>query len=702
MPYISQASIQEVKDRLDAIALVSDYVHLEKRAGRWWGCCPFHQEKTASFTVNADLKTYYCFGCHKGGTVINFVMEMDKLTFPEAIDLLAKRFGVELVYENSGGTNYSAEDEAKKKEKDALFDLYQRITGVFHHFLLKKAEAEAAKLYIISRGLNIDMIERFRLGYAPADRYWLYKFLSQKGYSREFLGMSGLFSSRYPEVSFFSGRLMFPIADRQGRTVAFGGRYLPGPSVQTAGRSGTDRKAAEPPKYINSPELGIYKKGETLFAADLALPEIRRTKTAYIAEGYMDVIALHQAGITNALAPLGTAFTDDQAKLLRRWAEKVILFFDSDGAGQAAAVKGIFTCRKNGLDCAIVTPDLADPADTLRYGGPEAPPQGKNPGSNESPQGIPKDPADILNYYGPEALQKKAKCFITDFDYLMTRARALYTSSGSAGSPAGGVSGQRPSVQGKARAIAFLFPYLDLLDSEVARDTCIETLADTFGLLPAVVADDYRAYISGQRSPGRTAEIKKEETNSRQSGVGNVSSIIRMNDELSLLIVVAVDYVSPRPPSGAGAEAPLREEKLFPKFRTALEINEIEDPNAKEIFIALEECIRYGETSMDELLVRITSPELKEFIVERSATGEFSLNTEQLVTDGIRKIKERRLEHQQEEIIVKLRGLKGTAAGTSSSGEADRSSEANGLDVRELLAEKMRIDNELYLLKQGR
>ena len=624
MPKISEPSIQELKDRLDAVAVVSEYTRLEKRGGRWWACCPFHQEKTASFTVDPEIKTYYCFGCHKGGALVGFVMEMDKLTYPEALEMLAKKTGVDLVYESTAG---NPADDAKRKTKEELFELYHRMSGSFHHFLLKKADADAAKQYIISRGISIEMIERFRLGYAPADRHWLHRFLSQKSYSREFLAASGLFSSRYPEVSLFAGRLIFPIADRQGRTVAFGGRFLP------ASREHAQTDGREPPKYINSPELEIYKKGETLFAVDLALPEIRRTKTVYIAEGYTDVIALHQAGISNAVAPLGTAFTDDQAKLLRRWAEKVIFFFDNDEAGQSAVLKGVFTCRRNNLACAVVSPEAASA----------------------------KDPADILQQYGPEALHKRAKCFINDFDYLIARARSLHDN-------------KQASVQGKARAVAFLFPYVALLDSDVARDSCTEAIADAFGLLPAVVAEDYRRYALGQ-SGDEQKRIKEE---SRQSG-GRNGSPIRMNDELALLIATAVNHVSPQ------------KERLFSKLRTDIEINEIEDQNAKEIFIALEECIRYGETGMDELLARISSPALRGFIVERSASGEFSINSQRLIADGIKKLKVKRHERLKDEKIHKLRLLK-----------KNRPEEERKPEEKELLAEIMHIDHELYLLKQGR
>ena len=663
MPYITKSSIQEVTDRLDASAVASDYLHLEKRGGRLWACCPFHKEKTASFTVNPDLKTYYCFGCHKGGTMINFIMEMDKLSFPEAVELLAKKAGVELVYESSVNGNFSAEEEEGKKKKDGLFELYRRISGTFHHFLLKNPEARPAWDYIISRGVNREMIECFGLGYSPADRHWLHAFLSEKGYSKEFLDGSGLFSknssSSNSNSSIFSGRIIFPIKDQQGRNVAFGGRYLP---AQVSERAGW-----EPPKYINSPESVIYKKGETLYALDLSLPEIRRTKTAYIAEGYMDVIALHQAGITNALAPLGTAFTDAQVKLLRRWVEKVIFFFDSDEAGKAAANKGIYTCRRNGLSCAVVSPE----ADVARE------------------KSFPKDPADILKDFGSEALRKAANSVISDLDFLLARARDLYGGS---------------SAEGKAKGVAFIFPYIELLDSEVARASCIEAAADAFGLLPAVIAGDFNRYASRQ----------KKEAGAEEASKAKADLPILINDEIMLLIVVALDYVSSGNSDKGGK--PLSKEKLFSRFRFSLEIDDFGDPNAKEIYVALEECFRYGEESMDELLARISSPDLKRIIVERSVSGEFSVNAEQFVNDGIKKIKSKNLEHRQEEIIIKLRTLKKSGAGEGKSLEAvdkvhdkvhDDVRELEGKDeiadeIRELLAEKMQLDDELNQMKQGR
>ncbi|MDR2136366.1 MAG: DNA primase, partial [Treponema sp.] len=266
MSRIARQTIEELERKLDALAVVGDYVRLEKKGGRYWGRCPFHaggQERTPSFTVDPDRKMYYCFGCHEGGGVIKFVMEMDKLSFPEAVETLARRFGVEIIRE---GGPAEAPDPERNIRAEGLAELYRGVSVSFQYFLTDRPEGEAAKQYVLSRGISAEMLRRFRLGYAPANRRWLFDFLTKKGFSESLLAASGLFSERYPRSSFFSDRLMFPISDRQGRVVAFGGRII----------------AGEGPKYLNSRETELYHKGQTLFAIDLALPEIRRTKAAYL------------------------------------------------------------------------------------------------------------------------------------------------------------------------------------------------------------------------------------------------------------------------------------------------------------------------------------------------------------------------------------------------------------------------------------
>jgi DNA primase len=435
----------------------------------------------------------------------------------------------------------------------------------------------------------------------------------------------------------FSNRLMFPIADRQARTVAFSGRAMPG-AVQSDGR--------EPPKYINSPELETYKKGQTLFAIDLAIPEIRQTKTVYLVEGNMDVIALHQAGITNAVAPLGTAFTDDQAKLLRRWAEKAVLVFDSDSAGQNAAYKGIITCRKNGLSCSVVAPDSAASKD------PSAP----------------KDPAEILQKFGAEILNKRMKNGIIDFEYLISRGRSLYDVS----SPAG-----------KNRALALLFPWLEALDSEIERDDCIAAAADVFGVGRDAVQKDYlRFHRSREGAAGNKSAVKEvPNTPDLQPVAGSLrqttssNSPVRMNDELFLLTVVSVNP------------------DLYPELRAALKINEIEDPNAKELFIALEECYAQDENGVDDFLTRLGSEPLRVFITERGSSPEFRGAPRRLMEDGIKRIREKRLLRRLDEITAALRrsGRKDNPGLLSESGAEN--------SLEELLAEKMLIDAELRKLE---
>jgi DNA primase len=614
MALISKTTIQEVNNRMDAVSVVGDYVSLEKKGGRWWGRCPFHaagQEKTPSFKVDPDLKMYHCFGCNAGGSVISFVMEMEKISYPEAIKILARKIGVEIIYEEGGG-----QEEQESSQKEELYELYRRTTLTFTHFLLEKPEGNNALNYIKSRGFSQEMLERFKLGFSSPDRDFLHKFLISKGYSDAFLEKSGLFSPRYKNMTLFSGRLMFPIADRQGRIVAFGGRAMPG-VLQSDGK--------EPPKYINSPETEIYKKGQTLYALDLALPEIRKSKTVYLAEGYMDVIALHQADITNAVAPLGTAFTEEQAALLRRWADKILLVFDTDEAGEKAAYKAIIACRKIGFACG-----LASMRQGLKNEVPEADTEKF------------KDPADILQKFGPRILKKVINCTINDFEYLISRSKLQYKAQGS----------------GINRASEFMFPYLDALDTEVERDNGIALVADAFRIERNAVQDDYHRWKTGAHSQ-KVRENAKQDVSPDEK--------IKSNVELSMLTAVAVNM------------------ELYPEFRAALEIKEIDDPAAKELFIAMEECFIHEEGDIDSLLSRIKSEQLKNFIAKRGTGAEFNSSTaRRLMEDGIKKIKIKKFRKRITEI-----------------GAAMRDSERTGADINldELLEEKKFIDSQIRKLE---
>jgi DNA primase len=604
--FIAQNSIQEVIDKMDAVAVMGDYVRLEKRSGRYVGLCPFHHEKTPSFTVNPDQKLYYCFGCGKGGTVLNFIMEMDKISFPEAVETMAKRFGVRLVYEDTG---HSKEKDDKQSTTDTLQELYTRVAGSFHYCLTQTDVGKFALDYVLNRGISMEMIEKFRLGYSPPDRRWLFDFLTKKGYSEEFLLTSGLFLKKYPQSSFFGDRLMFPINNWQGKTVAFGARLLRG----------------DGPKYINSAESPLYKKGQTLFAIDLALPEIRKNKQAYIAEGYMDVIALHQAGATNAVAPLGTAFTDEQARLLRRFADRVDILPDNDSAGRSAVAKEILTCRRNGLVAYIAAPEK----------------------SSEEKASQMKDPADILKEFGEGSLTNHTKRVIIDFDYLLFQSKS-FSNANSEGE----------------KAIAFMFPYLDTLDSEIARDTAFGRIADAFHVDRESVRNDFnrRDWISAQNAVVQHGMPRKPISQ-------NIP--VRLNYELSLLTAIAVN-------------------ENYPQLRPWISIKEIEDPAAKELFIALEDCFSHNEVGPDNkiklavLLPHIGSENVRKFMNEHGISNEFFSNSEKLISDGIKRIRAKRIERRRAKIVIEL---------------SIAASEKDASRIEELLLEKEHLDAELQSFK---
>ena len=427
---ITKESIEEVSSSVDIVNLIGEYVNLQRRGSDWWGLCPFHTEKTPSFSVSPSKHFYHCFGCGSSGSVFDFVMEMEKVSFAESVETLAKRCGVTLQYE---GTGDSQQEDSSAKLKGEYKNLYTRVAGTFHYMLTKTRAGKFALDYALSRGLSMETIEQFKLGYSPRDRGWLKSFLLKKNYSEEFLQGSGLFSRNYPDMAFFSDRLMFPIFDKQGEVVAFGGRFLRG-------------DADKSPKYLNSGELIHYKKGETLYAFNFAKGAIREKKAVLFCEGYMDCIAYHQCGVNWAVAPLGTSLTEEQIKLVKHFVQEIHLSFDSDDAGKKAARRAILMCRKNGLTCKLVRLE----------GG--------------------KDPAEIMVKFGSEVLTKAAKNTIFDYDYLLSALLEVYP---------------RDAPEGKSKACLDYFEFIDCLQSDVQKDACLDRLCQAYGIQKEAARKDY-------------------------------------------------------------------------------------------------------------------------------------------------------------------------------------------------------------------
>ncbi len=348
----SDELLDEIKSKNDIIDIVSQYVVLKRSGRNYMGLCPFHKEKSPSFCVSPDKQIFHCFGCGVGGNVIHFIGKIENLNFIESLELLANRAGIELP--KSG----NAEDDRISRLKSRVYEL-NKCAAEFYHQNLYKSTAKPAQEYVKKRRLDNRTLKAFKIGYSGRFNE-LYTELHSKGFTEEEILASCLVNKNQDGkfIDRFRNRLMFPIFDARDRVIAFGGRVL------------DDSK----PKYINSPEDIVYSKGRHLFAYNLA--KKNNPKTIIIVEGYMDAVSLHQRGISNAVASLGTALTEAQGRLLRRSCEKVVIGYDADGAGQAATLRGLEILQNLGCDIRILQIEGA------------------------------KDPDEFVVKYGPERFQK--------------------------------------------------------------------------------------------------------------------------------------------------------------------------------------------------------------------------------------------------------------------------------------------------------
>lgn len=356
MGLIPDNVIDEVLTRADIESVVGRYVLLKRSGGNLWGLCPFHSEKTPSFSVNPAKGIYKCFGCGKGGNAISFIMEIEHLNYPEAIRHLGALYGVEIPETTSSGNDIS------KDEKNRVYDILKEAAKFYYKSFNDPDIGKPAREYAAKRGLSKQTLDNFGIGYSPIAWNALYDYLKGKGYKDAELLNSGIFKkSEKTDKPFdlFRGRLMFPIFDSFGKIIAFGGRAL----------------GDEKPKYINSPDSLVYDKRNHLYAMNFARKE--QSKQLIVVEGYMDAIAMHVAGFKNTVAALGTSFTDNQLKLCSRYAEEVVFFFDADNAGQNAALRAIkmmmeYLKKLTGINIRIKiakVPDGKDPDEFIKVNG---------------------------------------------------------------------------------------------------------------------------------------------------------------------------------------------------------------------------------------------------------------------------------------------------------------------------------------------
>jgi len=347
---IPEEVVQEVLLRTDIVDVIGDYVQLKRTGANAKGLCPFHQEKTPSFTVSPTKGLFYCFGCHASGNVFRFLMQHEHMTFPEAVRFLAGRYGMRIPE--------ASPQQRQQESLSPLYALHQAAATFFHECLLRDPAAQPARLACRQRQITHETAARFGLGYAPAAWDTLCQAMQKQGFSQELMVQSGLAVVRESQrgaYDRFRHRLMFPIHDRLGRPIAFGGRAL------------ESSEALHVPKYLNSPETPIFHKGRLLYGLALAKAALRQREQALIVEGYTDVIACHRQGVTHAVGTLGTALTEHHVGLLKGVVKEVVLVFDSDAAGGAATERSIGLFLDAGMRVRVVTlPEGEDPDSFLR------------------------------------------------------------------------------------------------------------------------------------------------------------------------------------------------------------------------------------------------------------------------------------------------------------------------------------------------
>lgn len=350
MPYYSDEIIEEVRSRTDIVDVISKYVNLQKKGSQYFGLCPFHNEKTGSFSVSPQKQMYYCFGCGAGGNVFSFLMAYENMTFKEAVEDLAPKCGVTLPQREM-----TAQERQRADRRTKLFEINKE-AAAYYYKMLRSPEGGQAMAYFTKRELTADTLHKFGLGCTSKYSDSLYKYLRGKGYDDNILKDCGLVTidEKRGGHDKFWNRAMFPIFDANGKVVAFGGRVM----------------GDGEPKYLNSPETEIFNKSKTLFG--LYFARKTRRQQFILCEGYMDVISLHQAGFDNAVASLGTALTEGHAGMLKRYVKDVYLSYDSDGAGQKAALRAIPILKNAGISCRIINMSpYKDPDEFIKALGPE-------------------------------------------------------------------------------------------------------------------------------------------------------------------------------------------------------------------------------------------------------------------------------------------------------------------------------------------
>ena len=425
---------EQVRNTADIIEVIANYVPLKKKGRNHWGCCPFHGEKTPSFSVNPERNMFYCFGCHEGGDVFKFIMKMENCSFIEAVKFLANKYGIPVPEKEK-----SADEIKKDKIRKQLLEANDLATRFFQACLLKTDYGKPALQYLQKRGISSDIIEKFSIGYALDNFQALLTSLKKRGCSEEILFRSGLIAAANNNKYYdkFRNRVMIPIKDPKGKTVGFGGRVI----------------SDNLPKYMNTGETEIFNKRYLLFGFDIALKSIKAEKKAVIVEGYMDAISLHAREITNVAASMGTAFSAEQAKLLKRVADTVVFCYDSDLAGRRASVRAVSIAKSAGLAVKVaVVPDG-------------------------------KDPDEFVRNFGKDAFKKVIDDAVDGLDFQIQEMISQNNVT---------------NLAGKVEAVSNILPFIAECKNEIESNAYIRKIAQLLTIDEGLIHDEYRKFVKMQ------------------------------------------------------------------------------------------------------------------------------------------------------------------------------------------------------------
>lgn len=607
MALFDQAFKEEVRSKNDIVEVISSYVKLEHRGNRYVGLCPFHSEKTPSFHVIPALQIYHCFGCKASGDVFKFIQEREHMTFYEALVHLAKRARVPLPQEER-----TPEEERRYQERRAMYEALDLAARFFQNQLFSEA-GEKARTYLQSRGITEETARLFRLGWAPGHGS-LFRALRGR-FSPDILQRAGLIVPRREGGGYmdaFFDRVMFPITDLTGRVIGFGGRILEG----------------DAPKYKNTAETPLFVKRHVLFGLAQAKEAIRASNQAILVEGYMDVITPHQAGIKNVIAPLGTALTDEQCRLLRQQAEQVVVAFDSDTAGQMATLRGLDKLYDSGCDVRIL----------------------------QLPEG--KDPDEYIRTHGPEGFRQAIAEAMPLIEFKLKRALE--------GAP-------RRTPEAKAKALEAVARVLADLKSDVLREQYTHQVANQLAESPLEVPELKRA-IARQMNRMLRQGFRHNESNSRNNSRDSGF----------------VPSRAPAQPTGSGAGQPLErpvtgadlvrraEQTLIqlllqypaflPEVESELGAEPLSEPVHQEIFLALRAAVQTrgphpGGGLLPLVIDLLGNSDAAARVAELAASPPVSVDPEQEVRDCIEKIQQHRVSRRIEDLekLFKARQAAGEA-----------------------------------------